>query len=895
MSRLGKLFLVHEGETGNVLYFLFFFLIVSAGMAIGRATADALFFKRFGIEYLPVMYIIQSLLLAMVSALYAAFADRVPAESFFKVLLATLTVLVAASWFIISRAGSSLIYPAYYLVYEVASELLLVHSALYMNQNMNTLQAKRLSPLIYAGAQAGTIAGGLLLALFAPVVGTQNLIMVWCLLLVTGIVGIIMRHRRYGASTHFRAHGKPRNLLKDCIVEIKQGVRYTIDSALLRAASFSLFFMVIAFYILCYSVNRVYTQTFASEAALASFFGGLTAVTSTIALVSQLFITNRVIHRFGVRRVNLLFPLTTLTSMVLLAFSFSFPAALMGSINKDALMPAFRNPVRTMFFNVLPGYLQGRARAMSIAVVLPLALFLCGSLLWIMLKLDDTRFFLIPGALAAFSYFIFSRRMNRAYITTLLSTLRERLFLPSDRMYKELQGSSDAVLKEVMRGVDHHDSEVVGAFSRLLVDSFPERAVGIILDRVKSTDVAITDHLLGMIASLDLSGHVQQLRALADSGDSHLRATVLRILVDDGDAGSVTEAVGHMGSRNPRLAGIAIHAALRDPGRTGITDRWLDLLSSGTDDRLAALDLMPDIERITGYDRERIEAAYRLAIPGLFRNQAIDIRIRALSALEPRTGIFSVDLSRELTEALAGSNPELRAAAAACLHLLANPKRDELLLQALGDGHHRVRDAAIRSLEKSVGDYRETALQWLRENYGSPRAQLALLESLRHLELPGVVYENLATRKADDACQLHAAYTLLNTASGNHAGSSALILVRYTLRERLEHTVQLALLALEPLHQPGIIRTIRAGFSSGDARHAANACEALFSLENQHIANRLRDILLQTLDHQHAGNCTATFGTMEQVLEWCTRQKDHWLQTCARAALQSLERMHNHA
>jgi ATP/ADP translocase len=220
VTRLGKLFLVHEGETGTVLYFLFFFMIVSAGMAVGHGTADALFFKRFGIEYLPVMYIIQSLLLAMVSTLYAAFADRVPAESFFKVLLGILAALVAASWLIISRAGPSLIYPAYYLVYEVASELLLVHSALYMNQNMNTLQAKRLSPLIYAGAQVGTIAGGMLLAVFAPVIGTQNLVMAWCLLLVTGIVAVVLRHRRHGASVHFRAHARPHNLLQDCVLDI---------------------------------------------------------------------------------------------------------------------------------------------------------------------------------------------------------------------------------------------------------------------------------------------------------------------------------------------------------------------------------------------------------------------------------------------------------------------------------------------------------------------------------------------------------------------------------------------------------------------------------------------------------------------------------------------------
>jgi hypothetical protein len=334
---------------------------------------------------------------------------------------------------------------------------------------------------------------------------------------------------------------------------------------------------------------------------------------------------------------------------------------------------------------------------------------------------------------------------------------------------------------------------------------------------------------------------------------------------------------------------------LRDSGRPGITERWLEMLDSGAEGRLAALDLMPDIGRISGLDRERIEVAYRQAIPELSRHHAVDFRIRALRELDHRAGVFSVDLDDELTESLAGSNPELRVAAAACLHLLKNPRRDELLIEALGDGHHRVQDAALRSLERSSVDYRETVLHWLRESYGSPRAQLALLDSLKHLALPDTLYENLALQKADESCKLHAAYTLLNTTSNRHPESSALVLASHTLRERLEQTVQIALLALEPLHEPGIIATIRAGFSSGDARHAANACEALFNLDNQHVAKRLRDILLQTLDHQHARNCAATFSTAEQVLEWCAEQKDDWLQTCARAALQSLERIHNHA
>ena len=70
LERLERVLLIRPGERGNVLYFLFFFLLVSTGMAIGRSTADALFLKRLGFEYLPLMYIIQSVVLAATSMLH---------------------------------------------------------------------------------------------------------------------------------------------------------------------------------------------------------------------------------------------------------------------------------------------------------------------------------------------------------------------------------------------------------------------------------------------------------------------------------------------------------------------------------------------------------------------------------------------------------------------------------------------------------------------------------------------------------------------------------------------------------------------------------------------------------------------------------------------------------
>ncbi len=887
MERIRKLFLVHEDESGEVLYFLLFFLLVSAGMAIGRSTADALFFKRFGIEYLPLMYIIQSVLLAAASTLYAAFADRIPAESFFKALLGILVILVGASWMVISNTGSTWVYPFYYLVYEVSSDLLLVHGALYMNQNLNTLQAKRLSPLIYAGAQVGTISGGLTLAVFAPLIGTQNLLLAWCLLLGLGIAVIYLHHRRYGVSAHFRPPKKGAHLVRDCILDINQGVRFTYSSALLRAASFAMFFMVIAFYILNYSVNRVYTQTFTTEEALTSFFGALTAATSIIALLIQLFVTNRTIERFGVRKVNLIYPVTTVFSLLALMVSFALPSALLGSFNKDTVMPAFRNPVRAMFFNVLPGYMQGRARAMSVAIVLPLALLICGTLLWVMQRMDDPRYFLIPGAGAAMLYFFFNHRMNRAYVSTLLNTLKERLFLPNEQMYLELQGSSSGVLDEVLRGVRHEDNEVSVAFARLLVDSFPDEAVKLILDEIGKKDTPTIDRMLRMLGAKDIGPYRSQLHALADKGDKHLQATVLKMLVTDGDERARNTAIRLLDSDNPRLRSLAIHVAVNYEHRPNIVQHWLQLLGADTPACLAAMDLVPDITNLDDPERETVTFAYRQALETLLQEPVTDARTRALTGISLWPAGCRINIDELLDDPLDSEDPALRTAAAGCLHLVI-ADRDNRIARALGDGHPRVREAALRSLQQVTDDFVQTAILWITDNQCNPRAQGTLLGALQEMGLPSARYETIAMRKIDEAGSLQAAVAVLEEASVNVGDLPALELVRYTLSERMNQMLHLALQALEPLHEPGLISIIRAGFSSGDSRHVANAIEVLANLDDHNVAGQLHDILQLSISKQTGKPAKADLRALQEVLDWCRQQKDDWLRHCADTVLSTL-------
>lgn len=882
-----KRLLIHAGEGGNVLYFLLFFMLVSAGMAIGRSSADALFLKRLGIEYLPVMYMVQSFVLSAVCLVYTAFADRIPAERFFRSLFGILIVLILGSWFVIQTSTSTLVYPAYYLIYEVSSELLLVHATLYMSQNMTTLQAKRLAPLVFAGAQTGTIMGGLTLVVAAPVIGTPNLILVWCCLLLAGSVALYIRHKRHGTSTHFRPPGKSQHLLQESLQQIQQGLKYTWSSSLLRASSLALFFMVIAFYILCYSVNRVYTQTFESEESLTRFFGLLTAVTSILALLLQLFVTNRAIKHFGVRTINLIFPWTTLASLAGLTMSFALPTALAGSLNKDTLMTAFRNPVRSMFFNVLPDYMQGRSRAISVAVVLPLALLLCGLLLVIMQTLGNPVYFLVPGLLAALAYLYSCKKMNDAYVSTLISTLKERLFLPSKHMYADLKGCSEEDMKEIMRGVTHTDTDVSIAFSRVLAGSFPDKASGIILERLGGEDNATADRYLKLLGPLEVTAHADELYKLADNGDAHLQASILHLLLEHGEQGAVARSTGLLDNDNPRLRAIAICAALRYPDAK--SDRtvtaWRELLLENRSTRLAALDLIPEMTYLPYEHQTSIVPAYLDAFRDLLDDPAEETRIRTLHGMQAWKGDSSAEIHEFLHTALSGENPELREAATRCMHLARGDQREALLLQAIGDANPRVRQAGVDTLSRSVDEYEQLAIEWIMNNEGSLRAQQTLLASLIDSRLHLAVFARIVRIKSEEAQRFGEALAILSSKTGT---DHCMALLKITLKEQLDQTIELALLALEPLYEPGLVGTIRTGYASGDSRHIANACEALENLDKKGVTADLNDIIQKSLNNDFSHK-NGFFRSASEVLDWCTEHRNILYELCKDPALQPLQ------
>jgi HEAT repeat protein len=888
IRRLERLLLIRQGERRFVIYFAICYLLIGIGLAIGRGTADALFFKRYGIQYLPVMYMILSGVLVAVSAVYAAFVDRMPAERSFAMVGGVLIVVLVACWSGMAFTESTFIYPVYFLVYEVASEILLLHGAIYIAQNLDTLSAKRLAPIILAGSQVGTIVGGMALAAAAPLVGVQNLLLAWGLVLGIGIALAGWWHRAHGASPHFRAPRKLHKPVQDAVSQVTAGLRMTRDSSLLRYSALALFFMVITFYILCYSANRIYTHTFTSEATLAGFFGALTAVNSLLSLLLQIFVTNRAIERFGVRRINLFYPATTFLSLVGLAFHFGFPTALFASLNKETIMPAFRNPVRAMFFNVLPAQIQGRARAMSILLVMPVALLVTGGILWAVQRLDNPIHFVLPGLVAAALYIYYSHRMNRGYVEALLSHLKARHALPSDRLYAEMRGSGGSVLEVLVDGVAKEDEEVAFSFARALVASYPEQAVEPILGRLRNMSPAGADRMIRLLPSIPHALGADLL-SIAEAGDTHLKATVIETLVRSGYPDLSTHLQAALRADGSRLVVAGISGVLRGPVealRAEAIEAWHTLLQGGLSEQLCAMRLIGDIDRLSEAEAQSIRSRYQALLPVLLEEAPESSIAQILDGLSAWTGTALPEIAGHLERLSTVPDPDVRAQAVRCLPLLPSAEqRERLVLQALEDAHQKVRNAALEVLHAGDDAFESLVQRWIVSgNRGSPRAQATLLEALiegQGLPIPTLL--EIADSRAQDARRLDQARRMLG-ATGDRA-DPAMALLEHIVTERMRQDIDLALLALQRVLDRETIAAIRAALKSGDQRERANACEALSHLEAGAVTRTLSELLRSADEDEQDAVASGQFENLDAVLRWCSERQDVWLSHCAGRAV----------
>src|SRR3989337_800190 len=276
-------------------------LVPSVGGAMGSAAAQALFFARFGVEYLPPMYMALGAVTSLTSLLVTALLGRLPKRRLYLLLPLCLALLLVLSRFL------------------TALDLRWVYPALWLEMNLFwTLQGflgwgpgggawgtppapPGLSPFLGAGGIVGVTAGGLLTRPLVEAVGSENLLLAWAgsLALLAGLVHLL--------SPGLRA--VPARFSGGWIQDLQRGYQSMRGSSLMRWLALAAVLFSVLFFSLAFPFSKAVTAQFPDEDALAGFLGVFRGLANSAAFLVSLLLANRLYARFGVMSALQAFPL----------------------------------------------------------------------------------------------------------------------------------------------------------------------------------------------------------------------------------------------------------------------------------------------------------------------------------------------------------------------------------------------------------------------------------------------------------------------------------------------------------------------------------------------------------------------------------------------------------
>jgi hypothetical protein len=254
------------------------FALVQLGCSVGGSAADAIFFKRFGVNHLPNMYLILGGLNFTALIGYFALLGRWTNKGrlFTSLFTGFASVLLAERLAIVLNVRE--LYPLLWLSVNILSLLLGILLWSTAGEICDTRQAKRLFPLFASAGIFGWLIGSLLTGPVARLFGTENLIVLDVVVLIAATLVLrTITSRCFPRTQQGTAHA---NIMAD----LRAGYDLVRQSPMLQllgslAVLFSVLYFAVAF-----PFGKSVAAAFSNEADMAGYLGLFSGVTSAIAL-----------------------------------------------------------------------------------------------------------------------------------------------------------------------------------------------------------------------------------------------------------------------------------------------------------------------------------------------------------------------------------------------------------------------------------------------------------------------------------------------------------------------------------------------------------------------------------------------------------------------------------
>jgi ATP:ADP antiporter, AAA family len=386
-----------EGRTAGLMLAHSFFMGLST--VFFETAASALFLERFGPGVLPFVYIVAAALNTATGVVYAAMQERV---SFGTLMSGTLVFLLATTVALraglgVSEAGGLVF--ALLVWYRAVSALTDLEYWAVAGHLFDVRQAKRLFGFIGSGEVVARIAGSFAIPALVHAFGVPNLLalsagaLFMCLLLL----GAVLHRRRAAEAMPAR---------RSATLAKRAGWREALatlrDRYLLLIFALS-FFGVLAKYFVDFAFLAEMKSRFGDAKGLASFFALFSGVSQILSLLTRMFVSGRLLDRYGIRTGLLVLPATqvacTLLVVVAGAAAIGPPVVFWLVIANQGIYKTLKHPIDSPSFKVLYQPLRKERRlAAQIAVdmlVTPVTIGIAGLVMLLFTRVwsyDPSRF-----------------------------------------------------------------------------------------------------------------------------------------------------------------------------------------------------------------------------------------------------------------------------------------------------------------------------------------------------------------------------------------------------------------------------------------------------------------------------------------------------------------------
>src|SRR5215207_6559203 len=442
-QQLASILNVRAEEGRLVTLVAILFACIQAGQGMGDNAVAALFLLRYGVDFLPYMYLFLGVLTFITTLIYSTALGRFDKGKFFTVLITAfigllilerIAILIPFAW----------LYPVLWLTINGMSMNLGTFIWNLAGEVCDARQAKRLFPLFTSAGILGSVVGNAVTGAVARLLGTDNLLLLYAILL-----GVALYLTSVIGRTYFRKEkvnkGKS-NLLDD----LRAGFDFVRVSPLLRLIAYSSVLFSMLFFAVAYPFNKVVTASFSDEAGVAGFFGLFNSVTTASTFLVSLFLASRIYTRLGIINGVFLMPLTYIFSFAVFAGFYDLNGAAVARFAQLVILSGIAGTAWNALFNVVPSQKRGQVLAFNNGVPSQIGVALSGVLLIVAERMFTIQQIFLMGTVLALLCGAYIWRMRKAYAQALIDALqtgRLEVFSANDAAFSGFQG--DAAVLEV--------------------------------------------------------------------------------------------------------------------------------------------------------------------------------------------------------------------------------------------------------------------------------------------------------------------------------------------------------------------------------------------------------------------------------------------------------------